>query len=294
MFSFTNYHLIGVIMILFLSYSCESSLDGTPVAEEGSKSQSTTKTQIDIDNTFIEIDLLDLIETGKMPPALEIEIATDHVFNEVKNYIAYPLRETLKPYLDELGVGEDSDGLVTFTCSDGYQPTQKISELMSAEGFLAFQDLALKDTGKSWPDSVSEKFVPLYLVWKNIPYDETTLGWPYGLIKIKIEKANTLYDPITPHSEPTAMKGFELYKKHCIKCHSINKIGGNLGPEMNYPKNITEYWPKTNIIAFVKNPQSFRYNAKMPAIDYLEEEDYLEILNYLEFAKQIKLETFER
>jgi cytochrome c2 len=38
---------------------------------------------------------------------------------------------------------------------------------------------------------------------------------------------------------------YELFKKN-VTCHAINKIGGNMGPELNYPKSVTEYWNKSN------------------------------------------------
>ena len=58
-----------------------------------------------------------------------------------------------------------------------------------------------------------------------------------------------------------------------------------MGPEFNYPTNITTYWNRENIIAFAKNPQSFRYNSKMPAVVKLNDQEFNQIIDYLEYVK---------
>jgi cytochrome c2 len=75
-----------------------------------------------------------------------------------------------------------------------------------------------------------------------------------------------------------------------MKCHGINKVGGVMGPEFNYPKNITEYWDTEDIWAFVQNPQSFRYSSSMPAQTDLKREGFDEIIAYLEVMKDYKLD----
>ncbi len=54
-----------------------------------------------------------------------------------------------------------------------------------------------------------------------------------------------------------------------------------MGPELNSPKNITEYWHKKDILAFIKDPKSYRHNSHMPSLNLLDKEidsiyDYLE------------------
>jgi hypothetical protein len=54
-----------------------------------------------------------------------------------------------------------------------------------------------------------------------------------------------------------------------MKCDSLNVVGGSMAPEFNVPKNITEYWKGDNIIAFAKNPKSFRRSSIMPPVTSL-------------------------
>jgi hypothetical protein len=35
-----------------------------------------------------------------------------------------------------------------------------------------------------------------------------------------------------------------------------------MGPRLNYPKSVTEYWNKKAIKAFILNPSSFRHGVK--------------------------------
>lgn len=74
-----------------------------------------------------------------------------------------------------------------------------------------------------------------------------------------------------------------------MKCHAINKEGGEMGPEFNYPKNIMEYWSEANIIAFAKNPTAFRINSKMPPVTDLKDEEFVEIVKYLKYISKHKV-----
>ncbi|MFT4639418.1 MAG: cytochrome c2 [Verrucomicrobiales bacterium] len=68
---------------------------------------------------------------------------------------------------------------------------------------------------------------------------------------------------------PKHRKGFDLFRKNCMVCHAIDGSGGTMGPELHSPRNVTEYWKEEMIPAFVKKPQSFRHNAKMPPMGHL-------------------------
>ncbi len=86
-----------------------------------------------------------------------------------------------------------------------------------------------------------------------------------------------------------AQQGFALFKQHCLKCHSINLQGGALGPELNAPKNVTEYWQRHDLKAFIKNPESYRYQSKMPAFSFFSDAEIDAVLAYLQQMKQQKI-----
>lgn len=213
-----------------------------------------------------------------------ITLAQDLFFKEEKSYQAFSLRQTLLPWVEQLADTTDLD--VIFTCSDGYEPSMPLATVLANEGFLAYQDL--DQTGQPWPDSVAEKFAPYYLVWTHLKGPEAGFHWPYGLVSIRFNQHSTEFAAATPTTE-AALPGFALFKNNCMKCHSINKVGGELGPEFNYPQNITEYWDKETIWAFVRAPQSFRYNSKMPPQPGLSREDFDAIYAYLIQMKEQKI-----
>jgi cytochrome c2 len=74
-----------------------------------------------------------------------------------------------------------------------------------------------------------------------------------------------------------------------MKCHSLNGIGGSMAPEFNFPKNITEYWREDDIIAFAKNSKTYRSNSKMSPINNLSDSDFVQIISYLKYIKEYKV-----
>jgi mono/diheme cytochrome c family protein len=66
----------------------------------------------------------------------------------------------------------------------------------------------------------------------------------------------------------------------------MNRQGeSELGPDLNVPMNVTQYWKPQAIAAQVRDPQSVRYwpEGKMPAFstEQLSEEDLKRLLEYL-------------
>ena len=82
--------------------------------------------------------------------------------------------------------------------------------------------------------------------------------------------------------------GYNLFKYQCITCHAINEIGGTMGPELNYPKSITEYWKESELVAYIVNPASFRTKVKMPTIGISRQQSQ-EIVDYLKYMSEHKI-----
>lgn len=245
------------------------------------------KILVNADFKAIEVDLEDLFAAGQFPVDTIITIEHDEFFKQKKRYKAYPLAPILKPLLAKV---KDTTNLrVTFTCTDGYAPNMNLSKVLSHKAYLAVQDLDQAGLGKDWADSLANKFRPFYLVWRDALEGDAGFAWPYGVAEIRIASFFHDFADAFPLHNPSAQKGFQLFQIHCMKCHSINKIGGVMGPEFNYPKSITEYWEKEDIYNFLSNPQSFRYSAKMPAVK-LSRGEFEEIYGYLEAMKGVKSE----
>jgi cytochrome c1 len=58
-------------------------------------------------------------------------------------------------------------------------------------------------------------------------------------------------------------------------------VGGKVGVDLNYPVNVTEYWRKSYIKKLIREPQSIRANAKMPAFPQLSETEIDLLVVYL-------------
>lgn len=230
----------------------------------------------------IAVDLEDLFAAGQFPQDTIITIEHDEFFKQKKRYKAFPLALILRPLLAKV---KDTTNLrITFTCTDGYAPNMSLSKVLSHQAYLAVQDQDQVKSGKDWADSIAQKFRPYYVVWQGTPEGDASFAWPYGVAEIRIASFFHDFADAFPLHNPAAQKGFALFQIHCMKCHSVNKIGGVMGPEFNYPKSITEYWKKEDIYQFMRNPQSYRYSAKMPPVG-LSEAEFEEIYGYLKAMK---------
>lgn len=139
---------------------------------------------------------------------------------------------------------------------------------------------------------------PFFLVWENIEdrnaKQEYWLSWPWQITDIEL----TSFAKENPNSAPpenvdgSVKQGFLDFQQHCIKCHAINGDGGTIGPELNYPANVTEYWQEDWLKRFIADPQSVRANSKMiPFYRDVENRDQIikSILAYLNVMKNKKI-----
>lgn len=232
---------------------------------------------------------IDLTDFQTLPKTTEVAIAYDPFFQQSKKFIGFSLQHLL----DSITTANQFDttgAVVVFECSDGYRPTMPISLVFGdRKGFIATRDLDAPE-GKNWMDSLNKKMQPFYLVWQDVPKDDHHYMWPYGLFSMRLVPAGAAFKDVYPFDAPEMVEGFQLFSQTCMKCHSVNKIGGVMGPEMNIPKNITEYWTDANIIAFAKNPQSFRYRSPMAPITGVSDEDFTKILSYLKYISKHKVD----
>ena len=122
---------------------------------------------------------------------------------------------------------------------------------------------------------------PWYLIFEDAGVHDPV----FQVIGIELVSSE-LYTSIRPAIDENSYQGFLLFKKHCLKCHSINLIGGTLGPELNTPQNILDYRDESQLRSFILNPQSFRARSSMPAFKEILRKGELEsILLYLKWNK---------
>ena len=237
----------------------------------------------------LTIDLLDLRDRGLLKATQIVSIQPDPVYHKNKRFNALPLKDILEKY-SSINRMNANDLKVVFECEDGYKPEMPLEILLSAKAFLAVNDVDAPK-GREWEILVKNgqesKIEPFYVVYEGVSGDDVSYKWPYNLVKIHLAPLHENDEALKPKNKST-LSGYEIFKNRCQTCHAINKIGGKMGPELNYPKSVTEYWKTDDLKAFIQNPASYRNNVKMPTLG-IKPEEANEIVKYLSYMSEHKL-----
>ena len=234
--------------------------------------------------------ILTSLQMSQALPKAKVTV-NDPVYGKSKHYEGFWLEDVLK--LACLGL--DGENVLVFTSLDGYQARLSHLRLPDAKPLLAVRDL---DYPMGWEVIThgKEKLTPgpYYLVWQTpAGSKEPGLPWPYQINRLEVRNAAESQRQLLPQgaeARPDVLRGFSLFMKSCISCHSVNLEGGVLGPELNVPKNITEYRDWSYLIEFIKDPSSFRAKSKMPAFNTsLSTENIEDVLNYFKWMRAHKV-----
>lgn len=239
----------------------------------------------------IVLDLVDLQSKNKLGKDTVVTVINDPVYHKTKKYQAVNALLLLKNEID-LSKVDIKNTLIVFECIDGYKPEMPLELFLKSNVFLAFKDVDAPK-GSNWEKIVKNRNEmnadPFYLVYTSVSADNEEYKWPYNVIKFRLESKNKNIEALQPKDDETLMKGFALFQKHCITCHAINGIGGEMGPELNYPKSVTEYWKENELVDYIVDPASFRNKVKMPAPGITKQESQ-EIVDYLKYMSKKKTE----
>ena len=218
----------------------------------------------------------------------------DPVYKKAKRYEGYPLAQLLRKAWPEVEAWAAEGAELVLTAVDGYAPSMDLARALHGEGVVAIRDLD-RPANDPWEPFPKGRTMltpePYYLVWPGVAPDDPHYRWPYKLAHLSVASFDTRYGGASPPGRTSGQvqKGFRLFVQNCMPCHSINLIGGNTGPELNVPKNITEYWTTRHMMAFIAAPESYRARSKMPSFGHLPADDRTAIVNYLAAMKQRKL-----
>lgn len=226
-----------------------------------------------------------LAELAQRAGAREVDSA-DPYYGAYKRFQAFPVKPALTWAFDAEESALRSRAFLLIA-SDGYVVPVEGARLMEDGAFIAVDDLDVPGFAPIGPRQVSP--LPAYMIWQGTQHGNLeSHPRPWQLVAIDAVDPLTLY----PHTRPKAlaegtpaMHGFKLFRERCIRCHAINREGGNLGPELNVPQSIVQYRPEPQIRAYVKNPLSFRYGAMPPNPD-LKEEDLDALIAYFHAIAQ--------
>ncbi|CAN1521737.1 Cytochrome c-like domain containing protein [Flavobacteriaceae bacterium] len=238
----------------------------------------------------IVLDLLAIKAKNKLGKDTVVTIINDPVYLKTKKYNVVNALVLLKTEID-LSKVDIKNTLIVFECIDGYKPEMSLELFLNAKPFLAFKDIDAPK-GSNWEKIIKNRNEmnadPFYLVYTNVTAKDSKYKWPYNLVKIHLESKNK-NEALTPIGDEKATKGFVLFQKQCITCHAINGIGGEMGPELNYPKSVTEYWIEKELVDYIVNPVSFRNKVKMPTLGITKQQSQ-EIVDYLKYMSKKKTE----
>lgn len=222
-----------------------------------------------------------LAQMEKRQPAISIAV-DDPVYKRKQRYEGFWLRDLLKG-LSYAGHPE-SDVYVRFRCKDGYAPIMPLSRALGAKGLIAVRDLGAP-AGKNWEsfsaNGTTSTPAPGYLVWASPAGDIEEYPWPYQIVAIEL---TTSADVLGAAVADDARKpGFDLFVKHCLKCHAVNGVGGTMGPELNSPCSVTQYWNPAFLSRFISNASSIRAGTRMPDFHEMPGSDIQAIIEYLQY-----------
>lgn len=233
----------------------------------------------------LSIDLRRYQKAGLLGKTSVVVVNDDPVFHQKKRYEAIRLTEVLGLMKGFKHVDASQTYLV-FECEDGYNPSVLLEKVLRRQSYLAIKD-ADAPQGKDWiepiKDGRSMKIAPFYVVYTDVPATDYSYKWPYNLVSMRLAPKSNETAAIFPDQDDTVVQGYDLFKTHCLTCHALNNVGGKMGPELNIPMNVTEYWQMKHLKAFIVNPAAYRKDCKMPTLSYLKEKEVDEILRYLQY-----------
>ena len=206
-------------------------------------------------------------------------------------YDAFALTDVLALAGGTAGHGDE----LVLEARDGYAPTVAYTALASQEAYLAFREhgnpagFGLVKQGRTMVSPA-----PYFLVWRAGKSLGADFPWPYQLIRIEVVDFATKYAALYPHGEAgdgPEMRGFRRFKSQCLRCHSVNLQGGSLGPELNVPKNVTEFWNEAHLRAFILDASAYHARSKMPSfVGVLSAANIDDLLAYLHLMKTRKIQ----
>ena len=237
----------------------------------------------------IMLDVLDLQTKNRLGKDTVVTITNDPVYRKEKKYKAVSASLLIKNEID-LTIIDPKNTKIVFECRDGYKPEMPLELFLKSNPYLAFQDVDAPK-GVKWEmilkDGNEMNADPFYIVYPSVSSKDARYKWPYNLVKIYLEPLNKSTLELYPLKNRKLESGYTLFKNHCLTCHAINGIGGTMGPELNYPKSVAEYWKEEELVNYIVNPASFRYKVKMPTLGITKQQSQ-EIVDYLKYMSENK------
>ena len=236
-----------------------------------------------------QVGFIGFTAKNKLGKDTVVTIINDPVYHKAKKYKAVSASLLIQNEIDLTKIDPKNTKIV-FECIDGYKPEMPLDLFLKANPYLAFEDMDAPK-GKKWEAIIKNgnemNAEPFYIVYPSVSDKDCRYKWPYNLVKIYLEPLNKSTKELFPINNKNLESGYILFQNHCITCHAINGIGGTMGPELNYPKSVTEYWKENELVDYIVNPASFRNKVKMPTLGITKQQSQ-EIVDYLKYMSEYK------
>lgn len=194
----------------------------------------------------VEVDL------AKLPRAtLEVRDPTDG--NQPKTFEGVPLAKVLAG----VPMPGDSDAIAV-RCNDGWLSLLDFGAVIGhPTGLLATTQLGAP---------IAAPRGPVFLVWPALARTDTHLsanGWTWGVASLEYVRKRDFVTPLyAPGASPVAVRGGQLFEKHCQHCHAINGAGGMAGWDLNQP-NVLTYRTEAYVRDYILDPKSRNADGHM-------------------------------
>jgi mono/diheme cytochrome c family protein len=208
----------------------------------------------------------------------------DPVYQATKTFEGYPLA----PLLRRAGWRPGHGDALVFHCADGYAPAMPLARLGEGRAILAVREVGAPGLWRPFTHEHAGLLPgPIYVVWQPQGAGAAlsdSLPWPFQVVALEVVSFEERYPRLYPTGAKPGglvMAGFDAYRNACMACHTVNGQGGAIGPELNVPMSVTEYWHEPYLKQFMRDPASVREGAKMPALPQLTGPQATAIVAYL-------------
>jgi mono/diheme cytochrome c family protein len=222
------------------------------------------------------------------PDATTIEVARDISYRVPMTYRAVPVASLLA------GITLPDSSVIEAVALNGFVAQIPPGLLLNTDESKAVAWLAIEPQDRPWPPlpHKDENAGPFYIVWTGAEVGSIrSEQWPYQLAKLKSQPSPAArwpalaVDPALPPTDPVRA-GQTLFFVQCLTCHKLNGAGAaNVGPDLNVPRNPTEYFTPQGLHDLIRDPRAVRIwpAQAMPGFppDYLSDHEIDLVIAYL-------------